>query len=179
MTSSWSEAPAISDTSWHTETGSHSILQIIRFSNVTWASWRFKSPTNRLFYQLFVQSEDKEKPHYWPFWGGSTGHRWILISKMLSEVPIPWKAIFIIKTRSRNTVIWSIILLTMYLRKWLVMLVDLAIEEWTTILELAQAYYKITVCWHYIRWLFWNVNQSSCELVHSTQSAHMVYHPLE
>ena len=42
------------------------------------------SPASRLFAHPFVQAQIKENfkaPHHWPLWGGSTGDRWIPLTK--------------------------------------------------------------------------------------------------
>ena len=49
-----------------------------------WARWRLQSSAYRLFAQPFVQMEIKEdinSPCHLPFWGGSTGDRWIPLTK--------------------------------------------------------------------------------------------------
>ena len=49
-----------------------------------WTLWGLKLPASRLFVQPFVQAPIKENikaPHHWPFWGESTGHRWIPLTK--------------------------------------------------------------------------------------------------
>ena len=49
-----------------------------------WALRRLKSPAYRLFAQSSVQAQMKENikaPHYWPFWGESTGDRRIALTK--------------------------------------------------------------------------------------------------
>ena len=45
-----------------------------------WERWRLKSPTSRLFTQLFIQAQIKENikaPRHWPLCGKFTGDRWI------------------------------------------------------------------------------------------------------
>ena len=49
------------------------------YSDVTWTSWRFKSPEFPLYIPLFIrQIKDNAKAQsHGPLWGESTGDRWI------------------------------------------------------------------------------------------------------
>ena len=54
------------------------------YRDVTWASSRLKSPTDKLFVQQLVEAYIRRNikvPHYWPFIRKFTGDKWISLTK--------------------------------------------------------------------------------------------------
>ena len=63
--------------------------------NVTWASWRLRSPATRLFVQPFGLLRKKTSKAEWLalFLGGSTGYQWIPSQRVsnVKRVSTPWR----------------------------------------------------------------------------------------
>ena len=52
--------------------------QLLHYNDITWVSWRLKSPATRLFIQRFVRATRKHQTT--PYWE-SNGDRWIPLTK--------------------------------------------------------------------------------------------------
>ena len=65
---------------WKLHQGAIKNLFILFNVTSNWARWRLKSPASRLFVQTQIKENIKASRH-WPFWGESTGHRWIPLTK--------------------------------------------------------------------------------------------------
>ena len=59
-----------------------STLTLPHNSDVTWVSWRLKSPTTRLFVHFFPTDKyNLQASHHWLLWCESTGVQWFSLTK--------------------------------------------------------------------------------------------------